>query len=74
MHYILIITSTTAKTHILAFITMVIKRMINNLFVCWQKISIKNIKDGTQYDLLIKAVYEDGTKSTIKNGKFSFKA
>lgn len=37
------------------------------------QITIKNVKDSSQYDLLIKAVYENGTKSTIKNGKFSFK-
>ena len=35
---------------------------------------MKNVKSGTQYDLLIKAVYKDGTKKTIKNGKLSFKA
>lgn len=38
------------------------------------KITIKNVKDGTTYELLIKAVYEDGSKKTIKNGKFSFTA
>ncbi len=38
------------------------------------QITIKNVKDGDQYDLLIKAVYEDGTKNTIKNGKLSFAA
>lgn len=38
------------------------------------QITIKNVKDGDQYDLLIKAVYEDGAKKTIKNGKISFKA
>ena len=35
---------------------------------------MKNVKSGTQYDLLIKAFYKDGTKKTIKNGKLSFKA
>ena len=34
----------------------------------------EELKSGTQYDLLIKAAYEDGTKKTIKNGKLSFKA
>ncbi len=37
-------------------------------------VTIKNIKDGTNYELLIKAVYENGSKKTIKNGKFSFEA
>lgn len=36
--------------------------------------TMKNVKSGTQYDLLIKAVYKDGTKKTIKDGKLSFKA
>lgn len=38
------------------------------------KITFKTSKSGTKYDLLIKAVYEDGTKSTIKNGKISFES
>ena len=37
-------------------------------------LTLSDLKNGEKYDLLIKAVYEDGSKDTIIDGKFSFTA